>query len=170
MSTDPIGYRYTDDELATLRLILSLETPVGCAQRVIDEAAYRKSVDSLAASKILTPAGESAYIDKLTAMLLNEISAADACLRIISQNHVSLLFRCQRLFITEDISRGMHTLTPFKTMPEAAAALIDSISRHVVPAEAALVSASGEDEHSFEVDDSDTLLRSVNELLTSLSL
>ena len=162
MNTDSIGYRYTDDELATLRLIMSLDLPLGCAQRVLDEEAYDKAVASLSDAQIITPAGSEAYIDKLTAMLLSEISDSEKCLRVIAQNRVCILFRCSRLYVIDDISSGIHTLTPVGTAAEAAALLADSPERCVLPAEIALLNADGTADASIDADNPSSLLAAID--------
>ena len=170
MNTEAVGYRYTDDELATLRLVLDLDAPLGSVQRTLEEEAYNKAIESLTAAGIVVPAGDELYIDRLTTLLLTEASRSARCLRIISQNHVTLLHQAQEMYIVDEIFAGIHTITPIQTLDAASGYITSSLVRHVLPAETAVITEYENEGLSEEASDPDSLLRAVHQQLASFNI
>lgn len=168
MNAENVGYRFTDDEIATLMLILSLNAPPGASQHVLDQDAYDKSVDALTAAQVITPAGEEAYIEPLTAMLLSEISDSTRCIRIVSENRSTTIYFSLRLFIADEHFSGIHTLVPLPDISETAAHIGDTLNRHSLPADIALITDSETGDKSETASDFDTLLLTVNKYLSEI--
>lgn len=170
MNPEAVGYRYSDDELASLRLILDLDAPLGSIPCTLDEDAYNKSIESLTAAGVVIPAGDELYIDPLTAMLLTEASRSESCLRIISQDRVSFLYQAAELCIIDELCSGIHTITPLPTLEAAADCIISSLVRHVLPAETAVITEYENEGLSEEVSDPDSLLHAVRQQLASFNI
>lgn len=169
MNAETVGYRYTDDELTSLMLILSLDAPLGSSRRIIAEPAYDRAIEQLARSQIVTPAGDDMFIEPLTAMLLTELCSAQIALGIASQGRVTTIFRSPRLLIADELFSGIHTVTPLRDIPEASAHLHDSVLRHALPAEITLVTDSGAGRRSETAQDIDSLRRIAGGFLSQLN-
>ena len=168
MNAENVGYRYSDDEMAALMLILSLKTPPGASQHVLDQAAYDRAFDALTTAQIITPAGDEAYIDPLTTMLLSEISDSPRCLRIISESRSTTLYSSLRLIIADEHFSGTHTLVPLPDIAEASAYLSETLSRHSLPADVLVSTDTGTGELSETAVDADTLLRTATMYLSEI--
>lgn len=168
MNAENVGYRFTDDEIATLALILSLNAPPGAAQHVIDEESYDRAFEALTAAQVVTPAGEDVYIEPLTAMLLTEISDSPRCLRIVSGNRSAAIYSSLRLLVADEQFSGIHTLIPLRDKSEAAAYISDTLSRYPLPADIALITDTGTGDRSETAADADALLRKSTLYLSEL--
>lgn len=139
MSSEFVGYRYSRDELAALMLVLSVPSLPGAEPHAIDKPAYDRAMDSLAREGIVTMAGDRAYLDRISALLLKSIAGCDRWLRIRSGNRETLLYRCSALCVLADLpARGVCTLMPIERIDLAHSPLTDALSRHVPPLSIAL--------------------------------
>ena len=168
MNAENVGYRFTDDEIATLALILSLNAPPGAAQYVIDQDAYDRAFEALTAAQVVNPAGEQVYIEPLTAMLLSEISDSPRCLRIVSGNRSVTIYSSLRLLVADEHFSGIHTLVPLRDKSEAAAYIDDTLIRRPLPADIALITDTGTGDRSEIAADAAALLRTSTLYLSEL--
>ncbi|MBO4299024.1 MAG: hypothetical protein J5998_09505 [Clostridia bacterium] len=145
MNADLVSYRYTRDELSTLLLILDLPPFPGVQLPPIDEAAYRAAVDSLADSGLVTPAGDRAIVDQLTALLLLSIAKSRFHFRFDAPDRAIALWRCPLLCVMGVFPlQGECSLTPVPSLAGCDAALSGALTRCGFPISVASPLLDGE--------------------------
>lgn len=133
MNNQIMGYRYTRDELETLRLILNVDLPLGIEPAALDEERYRAAFDSLCDADILVDAGDRALVDPLTALLLREAAASALCLRIRSDMRHTLLHRSENMYLLSECTPANCTITPLQHAYHVPEPIQSAFERHSAP-------------------------------------
>lgn len=133
MNNDIMGYRYTRNELETLRLILDIDLPLGVEPVQLDEESYHAAFEALCDADILVNAGERVLVDPLTALLMRQASASSLCLRIRSDQRHTLLHRAPNMFLLSECTSRNCTLTPLQYAHHVAEPIARALSRHEAP-------------------------------------
>lgn len=168
MSAEHVGYRFSREELAALKLLLSLPAIRGLNLPELDETDYHSAVQSLTDAGVVMPAGEKMGVDRLSAVIVTAMSGR-RCLRLHSEGRDTLLYPTRVLHILADAPRtGMLTLTPAKTLSEAKALLTDELARHGEKSSLELMDADGEIAETRAIDGRDALMYALDELCRAL--
>ena len=133
MSGDTVSYRYGRDELCALAQVLKKPLQ-GIDLPALNESAFHDALSTLEAAGLVTPAADRVGVDRLTALLVNEMAKCDRCAAFRSGGRATILWQGPHLILLGTYgTRGPVSLTPLQTPDDAAEALSEALLRHPMP-------------------------------------
>ncbi len=146
MNAETVSYRYTRAELSALLLLLHLNALPGAPLPPITEADYRKAMDSLADSGLVTPAADRAIIDSLTTLIVSSAARCRYYARFDAPDRTIVIWRCPIMGVLGTFpAQGGCTLTPLGSFEEALSVLGDALARCAFPVSASSPALLGEE-------------------------
>ena len=133
MNISSLGYRFTNEELESLRLIMKLPVPIGIEARKVNADSYNHALESLSDAGLLINAGKQILVDPIIMLLLREVADSRHCLRIRSSDRHTLLHQTPKMFLMSDCTPTNCTLTPLQALPDIQQPLVECLNRHSAP-------------------------------------
>ncbi len=133
MKPEAVGYRYSRAELSALMRMMGISAYPGFTPDAPNEAAHNAAIASLAESGLAT-AGDTVYVDRITALILSAMHRRTGSIAITAQNRNLALIRSEIMYILADFPQlGACTLTPLERAKDIAAPLHAAMNRLSYP-------------------------------------
>lgn len=136
MNTETIAFRFTEDELSTLCLLLNLDTPNELELKPLTQEGYEKAIKQLSEAGMLIDLGENRLcVSRTIAFMVQSMVKPLTFLVLQSKDRRSILYRCSAMYVLAEkrTIRGF-SITPIETGEQAVQLFMETLEIHQSPA------------------------------------